>query len=297
MAQTPARLDLQSGSLTVETTGTILNPWYTLTIIKTWRPDDLLYVDPPIKITPRCRLELGDTRPALHFEDDKITAVFTEKSQQSRPLLNPLLYYITYQTFISYNVTRWPSSEQLDATRHPVVESVPFMRERIVAVETEQTIGGERRKFVHHEGKPEAVTVTATSLRQYLNVLNRSLYYAIAMYLRGCETPAYFLVEYYKAAEAIKNTFKGESDFLDALKPFGVAKNEFKEFTKISNDARLAPLDIGRHAPEPNAQLYTVDLRNVLIHPRSREAVEIATKACRSVINGYIAYLVAQLAS
>lgn len=54
---------------------------------------------------------------------------------------------------------------------------------------------------------------------------------------------------------------------------------------------------LAEHAPERTAQLYTVDLRNVLVQPRSREAVEIATKACCSVISGYIAYLMAQVAS
>lgn len=124
-----------------------------------------------------------------------------------------------------------------------------------------------------------------------MRVLNEPLHYAIAFYLIGCENLRYFLVEYYKAVEAIENELGGERRCLDILSPHGVDRATVKEFKAMCNDVRQAPLDIGRHAPARNAPLYSVDLRNLLGHPPSRGLFERATVACRQVIDGYLKLL------
>jgi hypothetical protein len=114
--------------------------------------------------------------------------------------------------------------------------------------------------------------------------------------LIGCDNPRYFLIEFYKAVEVVTKVFGGEDEFLKSLKPYGVAKSKFKKFGKVCNDMRLAPLNIGRHAPMPGAPLYSVDLRNLLVDPRSRDACESSTVFCRHVIDAYIAFLIQQAA-
>jgi hypothetical protein len=100
------------------------------------------------------------------------------------------------------------------------------------------------------------------------------------------------LVEFYKAVESIRHTFDSESDFLQLLRPYGVTKGSYKRFTKECNDMLSAPLDIGRHAPKPDAPVYTVDLRNLLVDDtRSFKVFESATVLCRKVIDAYIEFL------
>jgi len=118
---------------------------------------------------------LGDEKPALHFEDDKITFLFTERSKASRNLINPLLYFITFRTFIAYNITKWPTPEQIDPSTHPRVDTVPFRLERIIEVETQEQIDGRLTKFIHHEGRVEAIHVPTESLNNYLRIINPAL--------------------------------------------------------------------------------------------------------------------------
>jgi hypothetical protein len=169
---------------------------------------------------------------------------------------------------------------------YPETDRVPFTLERIVPVETVETLGGKQVRLLHHESKGETIHISQRELVDFLSVLNPALYYALGFYLRGCENPSYVLVEYYKAVEAIRHVFGGEGPFLDALKPFGVVRDEYKTFARNSNDVETEPLDIGRHAPKPDAELYAVDLRNMLVQPRSRDVIEQATTLCRAVVDG-----------
>jgi len=217
---------------------------------------------------------------------------FTDRTLAPRYLVNPIRYFVTYRTFINYNLIGFVSDRPaLGTIDEP--DRVRFRVERIVTVESSDASG----QWVHHEGREAWLEVTRTSITDYLRVLNPTLYYALAFYLIGCENQRYFLVEFYKAVEAICNVFGSNDAFLDALKPFGVEKSRYKDFGRVSNDVRLAPLDIGRHAPEPGAPLYAVDLRNLLVEPRSREVLESSTVFCRQVIDAYIAFLVQNSAS
>lgn len=169
------------------------------------------------------------------------------------------------------------------------VDHVQFKVGRISRVETEDDNG---MKSFYHTSHDEWLQIASIDISNYLRVLNRTLYYALAYYLIGCDNPRYFLVEFYKAVEVIQNVFHGEKECLKALQPFGTTENDFKKFKKVCNDTRQAPLDIGRHAPEPGAQLYSVDLRNLLITPRPQQIFESSTLLCRQVIDSYIAFLI-----
>ena len=214
---------------------------------------------------------------------------FTGDTTAPRYLINPIQYFVTYRTFINYNAIGFAGTRPASGTLSEP-DIVRFKVERIVRVEADDAAGA--GKLIHDEGGETWLELATASFAEYLRVLNPTLYYALAFYLIGCENPRYFLVEFYKSVEVITNAFGGQEALLDALKPHGVRRAEFKDFGKVSNDMRLAPLDIGRHAPMPGAPLYGVDLRNLLVEPRSRDVLESSTVFCRQVIDAYIAFLV-----
>lgn len=265
-----------------QATGVILNPWYDLPIVI--RSDR----DTRPEITSPTLVDLSAHGLELLFERDEMAFFFTSETPAARYLINPIRYFVTYRTFINYNAIGF-AGKRPDPDTVPEADRVRFRLQEIVRVERDNPSG--EGKLIHHEGRDKALEVSVASLVEYLRILNPTLYYAITFYLIGCENHRYFLVEFYKAIEVIRNAFGAEDTFLEALKPHGVARSAYKEFGKVSNDMRLAPLDIGRHAPMPGAPIYAVDLRNIMVEPRSREVLESSTVLCRQVIDGYIAFL------
>ena len=270
----------------------IFNPWYELPEVHVAFSDPLLAQasSEGLEITPSCRVELADYNLKLFFQKNEIVFVFTDDSGR---LIHPILYYLTYLTFINYN-TISAATKPLDESLFNKVDNIRFKVQRIIRVETERQEGDKIIKEYNYSEEEEWLEVGVDRLTLYLHVLNPALYYALAFYLIGCDNQRYFLVEFYKAVEAIKNIFSNEDEFLKELKPYGVRRTKFKEFRKVCNDMRLAPLDIGRHAPMPDAPLYSVDLRNLLVEPRSREVFESSTVFCRQVIDAYVTFLIQQ---
>lgn len=271
-----------------QATGIILNPWYVLppsvTALDGNLPDD------GMKITVPFRVELPKYGIKLFFRDDKLAFVFTDDSSARDYLINPIRYFLAYRAFINYNLFG-PFRKALDEDAFEQVETIRFKVERIVRVETEEQVGGETVRGFYHDGQEAWIEISLDALIQYLNILNPSLYYALSFYLIGCQNLRYFLIEFYKAVESIKHAFGNQNGLLQSLGTYGVKRRRYKEFTKLCNDMRQAPLDIGRHAPAPNASLYSVDLRNLLVEPRSKEVFESAVTFCRQVIDAYITFL------
>jgi len=271
-----------------QATGVILNPWYDLPILlRSGSPTDR---DSRPVITPSSHIDLRALGIELFFERDEILFYFfAGDTSAARYLINPIRYFVTYRTFINYNAIGF-ADKRPEAATLTGTDQIRFNLQQIVLVERDDPAAG--GKLIHHEGREKTIELPVRSLIEYLRVLNPTLYYALTFYLIGCENHRYFLVEFYKAVEVIKNAFGSEDALLEALKPHGVARSAYKEFGKVSNDMRLAPLDIGRHAPMPGAPVYAVDLRTLLVEPRSREVLESSTVFCRQVIDGYIAFLV-----
>ena len=277
--------------ISIKAKRTILNPWYELPAHVTVISADTVSkgYDVP-EITSPCYVELKEHNLQLFFHNSEIIFVFTDDSLALHYLVNPIRDFLTYRTFINYN-SIGPAINLSDEGTFEKVDQIRFKVERIIRVESERQEGDKIFKVLSHTGEEEFLEIKLDSIVQYLRILNPALYYAQAFYLIGCENPRYFLVEFYKAVESIANAFNGKDDFLKSLKPYGVTKSKFKEFTKACNDMRFAPLDIGRHAPMPDAPLYSVDLRNLLTEPRSRAVLELSTIFCRKVIDAYIDYL------
>lgn len=273
-----------SSPITAQATGLILNPWFDLPIVRSsWSEDGNRRQD----ITSPSRVDLTALGVELFFDHDEMLFSFSRDTTAARSLINPIRYFVTYRTFINYNVIGFAGALPENAAD---ADPLRFKVQKIVRVEIDDPAGG--AKLVHHEGEDATLELSVAALVDYLKVLNPTLYWAIAFYLIGCENRRYFLVEFYKAVEVIKNAFGSEAAFLDGLAPHGVTRAAFKAFGKVANDMRLAPLDIGRHAPAPGAPVYSVDLRHVLVEPRSRDVLESSTVLCRQVIDAYLEYLV-----
>jgi len=282
--------------ISIKATGTILNPWYELPAhVTVVGVGSASVCSKGREITSPCRVELEELDLRLFFQNDEVVFVFTGDSLTPRYLVNPIRYFLTYQTFINYNLIG-PATNRLDDSTFDEVDRIQFKVERIIRVETERQEGDKVIKRFYNTGKDEWLEIAVDSITQYLRVLDPTLYYALAVYLIGCDNPRYFLIEFYKAVEVITNLFGSDREFLKSLNPYGVTKSKFKEFGKVCNDMRLAPLDIGRHAPMPGAPLYSVDLRNLLVEPRSWEVLESSTVFCRQVIDAYMAFLIQQAA-
>jgi hypothetical protein len=252
--------------LKLQATGTITNPWYTLPPrILTWGGGSTAASDEAWDISPKCRMDLDVHGVRLFFQKDEIVFVFLGDTEAPRYLVTPIQYFICYRTFINYNVM-WPVVS-FDPQAFPVAESVDFKNAKSTA------------------------SLSVSDLLDYLQFLNNALHYALAFYLIGCENTRYFLVEYYKAVEVIENALGGERRCIDLLGPFGVEKATLKSFKRNCNDMLRAPVDIGRHAPAPDAPLYAVDLRHLLSQPRSRSLFETSTRACRQAIDAYMKFL------
>jgi hypothetical protein len=277
--------------LSIEATGTILNPWYELpTHVTVFDPKNPSAPNDQPEITPPCRVDLSKHGVKLFFRDREVVFVFEGDSLTPRHLINPVRNFLVYRTFINYNLVG-SSSKPIVEEIFEESDAVRFKIERIVRVEAEIKLGNEIIKSFHHEGKEEWIEVPIGDFSRYLSVLNQALYYAITFYLIGCDNPRYFLVEFYKAVEVIRNVLGGEDNFIKVLRQYGVTKKDYKQFTFMCNDTRQAPLDIGRHAPELDAPLYAIDIRNLQVDPRSSNALELATSFCRRVIDGYMAFL------
>jgi len=284
--------------ISVKASGTILNPWYELPLPSTFviGPGPSSQLDASRELTPPCRVELEEHDISLFFRQNEMVFAFTTNAMKARYLVDPLRYYVIYRTFIDYNLIG-PVLQPPVSSDFNQVDSVRFKVGRVVRVETERIEADQVVRGFHHEIEDEWLEIAVKSLQQYLRILNPTLYYALAFYLVGCDNKRYFLVEFYKAVEAIENAFESEDTFLKSLAPYGVRKSKYKQFAKLCNDQRIAPLNIGRHAPMPGARLYSVDLRNLLVEPRSRDVFESSTLFCRQVIDGYVAYLVGQAES
>ena len=260
------QFSMRTIGIKLQASGIIANPWFTLPprIITTGGPSSTIWDNKP-DITPKSRIELEEHGITLCFQTDEIEFAFSTDREEPRYFVTPIQYFIGYRTFINYNIT-WPVVDHVEVAGFPLVDAIDFRRVESV----------------------EAVPKSAIST--YLQVLDEPLHYAIAFYLIGCENLRYFLVEFYKAVEAIENHLGGERRCLEVLSPHGVERSVVKEFKAQCNDMFKAPLDIGRHAPAPGAPVYAVDLRNLLGRPRSRELFEQATVACRQVIDGYLKF-------
>lgn len=282
----------------VSASSTIENPNYTF-------PNDRIVQTYPLEDKPKgtiitrpSKISLQSRGLTLLFNDNKITCFLHAHnipSEEGNPWFTPLLYFIIYETFLNYNLYGFPKPSSialLDAA--PEVDKISFNLGQLLRKEGEDEIAGEKVKTFHHEIEPYILTLEKNDIDDFLAVLNENLYLAICYYLIGCENIKYFLIEYYKALEVIKNYFGSEKQMQEQLKPYGFKSIEYKKLNRYANDQR-EPLNIGRHAPKKGAKLFVVDFKRLAEEPKSKEIFEESSRICRTMIEIFMRYLVASL--
>lgn len=249
-----------SWSIKVGASGIISNPWYHLPV------QVIPFSGPrtPIRcITGKSQLDLGDHGIRLYGQDDEIVFTFADPSPSPQFKVYPISYFLTYTSFIDWNII-WPLSSDVVESDYAVTGSMAFT-------------------VLKDEGQHEIV-VTQDQVVEFLNLLNPTLYNAMAFYLIGCQFPRYFLIEYFKAAETIENELGGEHKLISTLEPYGVTATKYKKFKRLCNEL---PVEISRHGPKKGIPFYAVDIRNLLGEPKSKKIFELATLSCRNVIDAY----------
>jgi hypothetical protein len=86
----------------------------------------------------------------LYGQDDEIVFTFTDPSPQTRFKLNPIRYFLTYVSFIDWNII-WPFSSGLVESNYAATGSIAF-------------------RVLEDEGQHE-IAVTQDQVVEFLNLL------------------------------------------------------------------------------------------------------------------------------
>lgn len=242
---------------------------------------------PKSRIADCSRMVLSQYGVTLGFDDNSLWIANDERHAGRE--LTSLVNYISYKTFICYNILM-----PLDEPEYPPdgadASQVVFHLAKIV--EKQKRINEEIATW--REDEPCELILSKQDVADYLRAIDLPLAYAIYYYLMGCNTLRYFLVEFYKCLEVIKRQFEDEKGLLKNLAQFGFDPAPYKALKKLADD-REKPLSIGRHAPYPGAPMIPVDTKWLFDDPRGRKTFEAGEQACRSVIECYIRYRISRM--
>ncbi|MFQ5931784.1 MAG: hypothetical protein ACE5MM_05220 [Nitrospiraceae bacterium] len=266
--------------VTIKASGSILDPELEL-VAPTFGGE-------PIAVANETRLDLFDGQIVLLFSGSRLV-VFVPEPRDKFPYY-PFIYFLMYRSRVHYNIISpdWQSFPEAIAATSEVV----FSLERLIQRSREEVLDGVSRRVTWQEAVPYQLAMTARELEDLMTLCTPQLYLALAYFLIGCENRRYFLVEYFKAVEAIEGAFQGESGLLETLASHGVVAADYKRLKRYANDQQQ-PFDIGRHAPNGMAELRTIDVRRLVEEPLSRQVFQDSIRAVRQAIDGYFAYLIA----
>lgn len=240
------------------------------------------------KIVELCKLSLPNYGMQLVFEDKSVTFCInpeTEQKDVGNPLVDPLVRYLIFSTYLNYNLVAGPKFSRSNLNAIPCTDTIKFKVRRFSQRTNDK---GSVTKVL-----PTELYLKKESVEDYLSVINWELYLAISYYLIGCQNIEYFLIEFYKSVEIIKNFFGNQKIFKTCLEPFGLDYMAYKRFKRVANDERN-PLNIGRHAPKKDTMLSFIDVKNLISEPKSKQVFEESTHVCRDLISVFIRYLKAE---
>lgn len=245
-------------------------------------------------IVSPCKFMFPKYGIGLFFNDNSVTFLLqndmTHKSGENK-FVYPILYFLSFKSFMNYKIFRGfsqPTTSTL-LKNSPETERISFNLGKILKKEHKDKQTG--IKSYSYNVEPYILSLEKKEIEYFLSVLNINLLMSIVYYLNGCETNKYFLIEFYKSIESIQNYFKGEKNMKNKLSPYGFKKDLYKKLRKYANDKKDFPLDIGRHAPVNNKNIFSVDIKRLLEEPKSKNIFEDSIFACQSGIESFIKYL------
>jgi len=247
-------------------------------------------------IVEPCKLTLDTLGVAVLFGKNTLTTFVKDEKGlldgTKYGWLEHLRNFIIYKSRVNYNIfCNWFDEKVASFGACPEVDRViTFNLYRLTGEQGIKKVGDE---YVALGVEPFGLTIDRTLFDTFHKLLDRGLARAITYFLIASENPMYFLVEYYKCMEVIKQEFgrkNAESAMLRALSPHGFNKKLFKKLGDLANADRL-PLAFGRHAPKRDANIIGMDHRDLYSRTIQRELFDESTKICRACIDAYIAYL------
>jgi len=255
------------------------------------------------KIVELCKLSLPNYGMQLVFEDKSVTFCVnpeTEQKDVGNLFVEPLVRYLIFSTYLNYNLVAGPKFSRSNLDTIPCTDTIIIKLSRFYERTNDKgsmtkVLPAELYKTKYSVTKvlPTELYLKKESVEDYLNIINWELYLAISYYLIGCQNIEYFLIEFYKSVEIIKNYFGNEKIFKSCLEPFGLDYVAYKKFKRLANNERN-PLNIGRHAPKKDTMLSFIDVKNLISEPKSKQVFEESTRVCRDLINIFIHYLKAK---
>jgi len=244
-------------------------------------------VVPKSRIAERSKMTIFDGELAFLFDDNKVAIRQYGKQQWNDQVI---VYYLIYKTFLYYNCLI-PEDESTEV--FPEVDKVAFQLHRYATKYVERD--GNTIPYIDTE--PCEIVLNKKDIADYLTVLDHTMAHAIIYYILGCNTQQYFLVEFYKCLEVIKNHFgnekkMNEKKMKESLKPHGFVESIYNDTKKLAND-RMKPLSISRHAPPKNVSVLNVDTKWLFNDPMGKKSFETGEKACRNIIDAYLQFRIA----
>jgi hypothetical protein len=247
--------------------------------ITTFSPRDVVHKS---RIAARTKMIFFDGELTITFDDNK---VFIRQCGERQWNDLAVVYYLIYKTFLSYN---WLSPENESTEIAKEVDRIAFKLHRYVTKYVER----DGNTIPYTDTEPCEIILDKKDIENYLTVLDQAIGYSISYYLLGCDTQQYFLIEFYKCLEVIKNHFKNEKEMRKALCPHGFVEAVYRDVKKLAND-RMKPLSISRHAPLKDISVYNIDTKWLFSDPMGRKTFETGERACRNLIDSYIQFRIA----
>jgi hypothetical protein len=199
------------------------------TVISTNAP----YTGPRVVLSPT-RIDLFEGRYVLLFKDDEFVIFLSPEDIDVFPY-NVLNDYISYHSRVRYNITSVSFRIEFLDNLVPA-EKITFALVKLVLIEREETIFGHVHILQHYESEPFSIHILKSDIEQYIKRATHELHVATRYFLIGCENLQYFLIEFYKALETIREAFGSEAEFLKELGPHGLKKSDYKTVTRYAND-------------------------------------------------------------
>lgn len=272
-------------TITIRANGTIFNGEY-------WLPSGGFDGENAPVIVEPCKLTLDRFGVALLFNKDAMTT-FVEDEKKLREgkygWLDHLVNFIIYKSRVNYRLCCNYFAD--DVTSFEACNEV----DRVLAFNLERSTGEQGIKKVgeRHVGlgsEPYRLEIPRAEIDGFDELIETSLAVAIAYFLIASENPKYFLVEYYKCVEVIKQVFGEEGEMFAALQPHGFDKTMYKTLTQDANKHR-EPIAFGRHAPKAGERIIGIDLRALHNPTMQRDLLIKSSQICRACIDAYVSYL------
>ncbi len=244
-------------------------------------------------LTVKTKLVLAKGRIVMLFKNSHVSCYCDYKDDEEYKVLTSfvevMMDFIMYRTSINYNIISGCRGTPSEVEKLDEIDGVSFNLLKILRTRHKENKNTYSLGYTENKA---IVRIKKNSIDAFLNIANGDLLLAIHYYLKGCQTREYFLFEFYKSAESIKNYFGKEKEMAERLRPHGFVRNSYGRLRQYCNDQRK-PVSIGRHAPKRGASLHIVNIKRLFEDPGSEKVFRESALSCRNTIDSFLCHLLA----